>query len=177
MVDISEPGPGTRPCAASAASSRPILSMCRGWWWSTSEGSSGGRVVHLHGRAWAHAVGSVMLFDQAVGWLRRHRVLLPEVSVPASRRRRSSMTTRTARRSDGQVPRTHRSAVGRLLGQPHRRRGGLSIPLGTGRTRSWAVQPAGLRFSAASRTQASRKPGNRAFSSSARRAFILDVPV
>ncbi|GAA0451394.1 hypothetical protein GCM10010361_14350 [Streptomyces olivaceiscleroticus] len=31
----------------------------------------------LHGRAWTHAEGSKSLFDHAVGWLRRHRVLLP----------------------------------------------------------------------------------------------------
>ncbi|MGC0239548.1 DUF4158 domain-containing protein [Arthrobacter sp. SD76] len=31
----------------------------------------------LHGRAWTHAEGPVALFNQAVGWLRRHRVLLP----------------------------------------------------------------------------------------------------
>ena len=31
----------------------------------------------LHGRAWTGAEGPVALFNQAVGWLRRHRVLLP----------------------------------------------------------------------------------------------------
>lgn len=32
----------------------------------------------LHGRAWtAHAEGPKALFDHAVGWLRRNRVLLP----------------------------------------------------------------------------------------------------
>lgn len=30
-----------------------------------------------HGRAWTHAEGPQALFNQAVGWLRRHRVLLP----------------------------------------------------------------------------------------------------
>ncbi|MBA9050512.1 hypothetical protein BJ996_007243 [Streptomyces phaeogriseichromatogenes] len=35
----------------------------------------------LHGRAWTHAGGPKALFDHAVGWLRRHRVLLPGVSV------------------------------------------------------------------------------------------------
>ncbi|MDX3225444.1 DUF4158 domain-containing protein [Streptomyces sp. ME19-01-6] len=42
----------------------------------------------LHGRAWtAHAEGPKALFDHAVGWLRRHRVPLPGVSVlaPAGR--------------------------------------------------------------------------------------------
>ncbi len=37
----------------------------------------------LAGRAWTHAEGPVALFDQAVAWLRRHRVLLPGVSVLA----------------------------------------------------------------------------------------------
>ncbi|GHA81271.1 hypothetical protein GCM10010392_04210 [Streptomyces clavifer] len=37
----------------------------------------------LHGRAWTHAEGPKALFDHAVGWLRRHRVLLPGVSVLA----------------------------------------------------------------------------------------------
>ncbi|MFD0271350.1 Tn3 family transposase [Streptomyces sp. NPDC127106] len=38
----------------------------------------------LHGRAWtAHAEGPKALFDHAVGWLRRNRVLLPGVSLLA----------------------------------------------------------------------------------------------
>jgi hypothetical protein len=38
----------------------------------------------LHGRAWtAHWEGSKVLFDQAVGWLRKNRVPLPGVSLPA----------------------------------------------------------------------------------------------
>ena len=37
----------------------------------------------LDGRAWTHAEGPVALFDQAVGWLRRNRVLLPGVTVLA----------------------------------------------------------------------------------------------
>ncbi|MGW1404029.1 Tn3 family transposase [Streptomyces sp. NPDC002405] len=37
----------------------------------------------LHGRAWTGAEGPVSLFNQAVGWLRRNRVLLPGVSVLA----------------------------------------------------------------------------------------------
>lgn len=39
----------------------------------------------LDGRAWTHAEGPVALFEQAVGWLRRHRVLLPGVTVLARR--------------------------------------------------------------------------------------------
>jgi len=37
----------------------------------------------LHGRAWTGAEGPAALFNQAVGWLRRNRVLLPGVSVLA----------------------------------------------------------------------------------------------
>ena len=39
----------------------------------------------LEGRAWTHAEGPVALFEQSVGWLRRHRVLLPGVTVLARR--------------------------------------------------------------------------------------------
>ncbi len=35
----------------------------------------------LEGRAWTHAEGPAALFDQAVGWLRRNRVLLPGITV------------------------------------------------------------------------------------------------
>ncbi|MEV0236429.1 DUF4158 domain-containing protein [Nonomuraea sp. NPDC050786] len=38
-------------------------------------------LTFLHGRAWTHAEGSTALFDQSVAWLRRHRVLLPGVTV------------------------------------------------------------------------------------------------
>nr|WP_245970792.1 DUF4158 domain-containing protein [Streptomyces rishiriensis] len=37
----------------------------------------------LNSRAWTHAEGPKALFDHAVGWLRRNRVLLPGVSVLA----------------------------------------------------------------------------------------------
>ncbi|MGH3495104.1 MAG: DUF4158 domain-containing protein, partial [Sciscionella sp.] len=37
----------------------------------------------LTGRVWTQAEGPVAVFDQAVAWLRRHRVLLPGVSVLA----------------------------------------------------------------------------------------------
>ena len=37
----------------------------------------------LDGRAWTHAEGPYRMFGQAVGWLRRNRVLLPGVSVLA----------------------------------------------------------------------------------------------
>ncbi len=35
----------------------------------------------LDGRAWTHTEGPAALFDQAVGWLRRNRVLLPGITV------------------------------------------------------------------------------------------------
>ncbi|WP_407670159.1 DUF4158 domain-containing protein [Nonomuraea solani] len=38
-------------------------------------------MTFLHGRAWTHAEGPTALFDQSVAWLRRHRVLLPGVTV------------------------------------------------------------------------------------------------
>lgn len=47
----------------------------------------------LTGRAWTHAEGPVTLFDHAVAWLRRDRVLLPGVSVLA---RRVSTTRKAA---------------------------------------------------------------------------------
>lgn len=37
----------------------------------------------MDGRAWTHAEGPARLFEQAAGWLRRNRVLLPGVSVLA----------------------------------------------------------------------------------------------
>jgi hypothetical protein len=39
----------------------------------------------LYGRAWTHAEGPVALFNHAVTWLRKNRVLLPGVSVLARR--------------------------------------------------------------------------------------------
>ncbi len=45
--------------------------------------AAGGLRGFLEGRAWTHAEGPYRLFGQAVGWLRRNRVLLPGVSVLA----------------------------------------------------------------------------------------------
>ncbi|MER6917054.1 Tn3 family transposase [Streptomyces sp. NPDC000594] len=68
----------------------------------------------LHGRAWtAHAEGPKALFDHAVGWLRRHRVLLPGVSVLARQvaevravadRRLHTTVALAARRVDPSLP-------------------------------------------------------------------------
>ncbi|WP_405393899.1 Tn3 family transposase [Streptomyces gougerotii] len=67
----------------------------------------------LHGRAWTHAEGPVALFNQAVGWLRRHRVLLPGVSVLARKvsevravaeKRLHATVARAAHRADAALP-------------------------------------------------------------------------
>jgi TnpA family transposase len=67
----------------------------------------------LHGRAWTHAEGPVALFNQAVGWLRRHRVLLPGVSVlsrqvsearKVAERRLHATVAGAARRADPALP-------------------------------------------------------------------------
>lgn len=67
----------------------------------------------LHGRAWTHSEGPVALFNQATGWLRRNRVLLPGVSVlarqvaevrAAAEKRLYSTVARAARRADPALP-------------------------------------------------------------------------
>lgn len=67
----------------------------------------------LHGRAWTHAEEPVALFNQAVGWLRRHRVLLPGVSVLArqvsearkgAEKRLHATVAGAARRADPALP-------------------------------------------------------------------------
>ncbi|KOU82506.1 hypothetical protein ADK93_28880 [Streptomyces sp. XY58] len=67
----------------------------------------------LHGRAWTRAEGPVALVNQAVGWLRRNRVLLPRVSVPAKQvamvrsvaeKRLYATVARAAGRADGALP-------------------------------------------------------------------------
>jgi TnpA family transposase len=66
----------------------------------------------LYGRAWTHAEGPVALFNHAVTWLRRHRVLLPGVSVlarqvsearTAAERRLYQAVARAAYRVDPQL--------------------------------------------------------------------------
>ena len=60
-------------------------------------------LTFLHGRAWTHSEGPTALFEQSAGWLRRHRVLLPGVSVlerlggsvPGVRRRRGCLGARS----------------------------------------------------------------------------------
>jgi hypothetical protein len=63
----------------------------------------------LYGRAWTHAEGPVALFNHAVTWLRKNRVLLPGVSVlsrqvsearTAAERRLYEAVTRAAHRAD-----------------------------------------------------------------------------
>ncbi|MFB6946561.1 Tn3 family transposase [Streptomyces sp. NPDC056237] len=67
----------------------------------------------LHGRAWTHAEGPVALFNQAVGWLRRNRVLLPGVSAlvrqvaevrTVAERRLYATVAGAARRADRSLP-------------------------------------------------------------------------
>ena len=67
----------------------------------------------LHGRAWTHAEGPVALFNQAVGWLRRNRVLLPGVSVLArqvaevravAEKRLYATVAKATRRADASLP-------------------------------------------------------------------------
>jgi hypothetical protein len=68
----------------------------------------------LHGRARTHAEGPQALFNQAVDWLRRHRVLLPGVSVLArqvsearkvAEKRLHATVAKAARRADPALPR------------------------------------------------------------------------
>ncbi|MFD8563544.1 DUF4158 domain-containing protein [Streptosporangium canum] len=63
----------------------------------------------LYGRAWTHAEGPVALFNHAVTWLRKNRVLLPGVSVlarqvpearPAAERRLYDAAARATYRAD-----------------------------------------------------------------------------
>ncbi|MDX3225083.1 DUF4158 domain-containing protein [Streptomyces sp. ME19-01-6] len=67
----------------------------------------------LHGRAWTNAEGPVALFNQSVHWLRRNRVLLPGVSVPArqvaevrgiAEQRLYATVANAARRADASLP-------------------------------------------------------------------------
>ena len=67
----------------------------------------------LHGRAWVHAEGPVALFNHAVAWLRRYRVLLPGVSRLArdvasvretADRRLHSTVAKAAHRADTRLP-------------------------------------------------------------------------
>lgn len=67
----------------------------------------------LYGRAWTHPEGPVTLFNHAVAWLRRNRVLLPGVSVLArqvaaaravAERRLHTTVARAVRRTDPTLP-------------------------------------------------------------------------
>ncbi|MFJ2893540.1 Tn3 family transposase [Streptomyces sp. NPDC087218] len=79
------------------------------------EGAEWGRRFRtfLHGRAWTHAEGPKALFNHAVGWLRRHRVLLPGVSVlvrqvaearTVAEKRLHATVAKAARRADPALP-------------------------------------------------------------------------
>lgn len=81
----------------------------------------------LHGRAWTHAEGPVALFNRAVGWLRRNRVLLPGVSVLArqvaemrgiAEQRLYATVAKAARRADVLLP----ADLVALLGVPEGKR-------------------------------------------------------
>jgi len=67
----------------------------------------------LHGRAWTHAEGPVALFNHAVAWLRRNRVLLPGVSIlvrqvsqvrTIAEKRLNTTVMRAAQRADRSLP-------------------------------------------------------------------------
>lgn len=58
---------------------------CRGYRSFDDAESAASFARFLDGRAWTHAEGPVALFEHAVGWLRRNRVLLPGVTVLARR--------------------------------------------------------------------------------------------
>jgi TnpA family transposase len=79
----------------------------------------------LDGRAWTHVEGPYRLFGQAVGWLRRNRVLLPGVSV---------LARLVASIRDAAAERMYQSLAGAAAaadaGLPSRLRGLLVVPDG-----------------------------------------------
>ncbi|MBA0053612.1 DUF4158 domain-containing protein [Streptomyces sp. AJS327] len=75
----------------------------------------------MYGRAWTHAEGPVALFNHAVPWLRKNRVLLPGVSVLA--RQVSEARTAAERRLYERWP-------GRWSGRMRRARADLGGPAG-----------------------------------------------
>lgn len=80
----------------------------------------------LEGRAWTHAEGPGALFDQAVGWLRRNRVLLPGITVLA--RMIGLVRDQAAARTHGLLA-TAAEAVDPML--PGRLRASLRVPAGS----------------------------------------------
>ncbi|GAA2281658.1 hypothetical protein GCM10010145_62340 [Streptomyces ruber] len=107
----------------------------------------------LHGRAWTHAEDPKALFDHAVGWLRRHRVLLQGVSVPArqvsearkvAEKRLHATVARAARRADPALPGTWWRRLRRRRGSGSRswsgcagRRHGRRVPGSPTRWSGW----------------------------------------
>lgn len=75
----------------------------------------------LHGRAWTHTEGPKALFDHAVGWLCRHRVLLPGASVLA--RQVSEARQVEEKRPRGPDPGPARARRSVLSARRHHRRG------------------------------------------------------
>lgn len=82
-------------------------------------------------RAWTGAEGPVALFNQAVGWLRRNRVLLPGVSVPAKQ-------VGAVRRVAGEAAVRRRLAAAQARGWG--RRAPTPAHRGPGRARSAALR-------------------------------------
>jgi TnpA family transposase len=79
----------------------------------------------LEGRAWTHAEGPRHLFDQAVAWLRHHRVLLPGASVLA--RLVAAVRRGAADRLYGMIA---EAAAGADPELPERLRRLLAVPVG-----------------------------------------------
>ena len=92
----------------------------------------------LEGRAWTHAEGPGAMFDQAVGWLRRNRVLLPGITVLT--RLVGGIRDRAADRMHGLLA-AAAQAVDPTL--PGRLRASLTVPAGArfSEMESWRQSP------------------------------------
>jgi hypothetical protein len=91
----------------------------------TDPDAAAGLREFMDGRAWTHAEGPQRLFEQAAGWLRRSRVLLPGVSV---------LARLTSRVREAAAERMHRTLVEAAAGAdpelPGRLRLLLRVPEG-----------------------------------------------